>query len=752
MRLSLLPVLVLTVFVAVSCSKDARQYYESGNKYYGQQKFREAVVEYRNAIQKDPRFGDARLKLAESYVKLNDHRNAYEQYVRAADLLPNNIDAQLKAGTYLFLAQKYQDATARADAVLKKDPKNVDALILKGDAAAMLQDLDGAVQQIEEAIQIDPGESRAYTDLGVVQNQKGNTQAAEQAFKQAVQVDPKSVAAQLALANFYLQTGRRTETEETLKAAHSIEPKNPLPNRALAMFYLSSNRAGEAEPYLKAIADSTKDVRASIVLADYYAGTKRTAEAMALLQKLAASKDGFGPAKTRIATLQYAEGRQPDAHKTIDEVLAKEPKNEEALLVKARFLLQEKRTDDALARAQAAVAANPRSAAAQYLVGSIYSAKDNTDAAIAAFNEVLKLNPRAVAAQLQISRLQLAKGQAGAQDAVQYAEQALTSDPRNPIARLMLVRSLMVKGDISRAEGELKGLVQEYPNAAPVQASAGALSLAKRDLPSARRSFERALQLDANSNEALAGLVTVDLAAGKTADAKARVDAKLAASPNDPAVLVLTARTYASAGEPARAEQMLLKTIQVAPENLQAYGLLGQLYIQQRKLDEARAKFEELAKRQAKPVGAETMVAMILQLQGKDSEAQKRYEKVLQIDPRAPVAANNLAWMYAEGKGNIDVALQLAQTAKASLPDAAEVNDTLGWIYCKKDMAGLAIRPLQQAVEKDGRNPAYHYHLGVAYAKAGDKSRAKTSLETALKLSPSFDGADEARKTLDSLR
>ncbi len=84
---------------------------------------------------------------------------------------------------------------------------------------------------------------------------------------------------------------------------------------------------------------------------------------------------------------------------------------------------------------------------------------------------------------------------------------------------------------------------------------------------------------------------------------------------------------------------------------------------------------------------------MILQMEGKNAEAQKQYEKVMTLDPRAPVAANNLAWIYAESGANLDVALQLAQTAKAGLPDSPEVDDTLGWVYYKKDLdvAGPAV-------------------------------------------------------------
>ena len=73
-------------------------------------------------------------------------------------------------------------------------------------------------------------------------------------------------------------------------------------------------------------------------------------------------------------------------------------------------------------------------------------------------------------------------------------------------------------------------------------------------------------------------------------------------------------------------------------------------------------------------MAAETMLGTILLRQNKAGEARKHFERALQINPRAAVAANNLAWDYANSGGNLDTALQLAQTAKAELPDNASVD------------------------------------------------------------------------------
>ena len=223
-------------------------------------------------------------------------------------------------------------------------------------------------------------------------------------------------------------------------------------------------------------------------------------------------------------------------------------------------------------------------------------------------------------------------------------------------------------------------------------------------------------------------------------------------SPKSSALEVLAARTHIANKDAASAEASLRKAIEYEPSNLGAYAMLGQLYLAQRKMDQALVEFDNMTKQQPKNVAAHTMVGMILQVQGKTNEAQKKYEQILTIDSRSPVAANNLAWMYAESGQNLDQALQLAQTAKNALPDQPEVNDTLGFVYLKKDLATLAVPPLRVSVEKDPNNPVYHYRLGLAYSKTGDDAGARRELEASLKLNPSFPNAEDARKILASLK
>jgi tetratricopeptide (TPR) repeat protein len=269
----------------------------------------------------------------------------------------------------------------------------------------------------------------------------------------------------------------------------------------------------------------------------------------------------------------------------------------------------------------------------------------------------------------------------------------------------------------------------------------------ERDLPAAKRAFEQALELDRDNLDALTGLVTLYASTQRVAEAHRLIDSRLAASPNAIALLELAARTYATAGDFPRAEQILKQLIAQDATNLSAYGMLGQIYISENRLDAALLEYEKAAANDPTSVAAHTIVGMILEAQNKIDEARKRYQKVLDINPDAVVAANNLAWSFAQQEQNLDVALQLAQRAKQHLASDGRIDDTLGWIYYKKKLIPQAIASLEESVGRDARNPLHHYHLGMAYLQSGDWPRARQALERALK-HPGFASAAEARKAL----
>jgi tetratricopeptide (TPR) repeat protein len=740
---------------AASCSKDPdvakREYMQSGDRYAAEQKHPEAAIEYRNAIQQDPSFGEARFKLAETNARLGDFRGAYNEYVRAADLMPTNADAQVKAAQILLLAQHFEDSKARAEKALAIDARHVDALIVKGHALAGLRDLDAAVAQIEEAIKQNPDRVASYSNLGTIETARGHQKEAEAAYLKAVATDPKSVASRLGLANFYWTAKRLDEAERALKDALAIDPKNLLTNKALGFLYVGTQRVAEAERYLKTAADVSTDGGARMTLADYYLASKRIPEAKRLLEEIAGDSPQFGsPAKLRLATLANQAGDRAAAAALVEEILAREPGDLNALLAKSELLLLDGKHDEALATSLRVVDADPQSARAQFQLGKIHAARRELTEAAAALTQAQKLQPSLLAAKIELSRVLLA--QQKPDEAMIQLSEVLRTQPQDGDAQVLFARALMAKGNAAVAEPRMRQLAAEYPNSATVQAQLGRMQLMKGDLASARVTFERTLALDAANLDALGGLTSLDIRAKNTAAARARIDSRIATNRSNPDLHLLAARLYASIGDAPAAERSLREALALDSSRFEAYSMLGSLYASQRRLDDARAEFEKLAEaRPSTGVGSYTLVGIIHELQNNRAAAKATYEKVMALDSRAAVAANNLAWLIAEANGDLDVALRLAQTAKAQLPERHEVNDTLGWIYYKRGLYTLAVPALVESVEAAPRNASNRYHLGMAYAKAGDNAKARESLQQALSLNPTLPEADEVKAVLASL-
>ena len=350
---------------------------------------------------------------------------------------------------------------------------------------------------------------------------------------------------------------------------------------------------------------------------------------------------------------------------------------------------------------------------------------------------------------MALAKLHLAAGRSDT--SVSLAQEAVALDPKNLQARLTVVRGLLTRKELSRAETELAVLRKQYPTSPSVHALSGVLSGAKGNQAEAKNHFERAMELDPKSIEALRGLVAVDLASRRTAEARGKVDARLADDGKNVAVLVLAAQTYASTGDLARAEGFLRQVLTVDASYLEAYSALAQIYVKQGRLNEALSEFDEVAKRQTKPIAALTFAGVILQGQGKADQARDRFSRALELDPDATVAANNLAWLYAESGERLDAALQLALRAKARLPDSPEVDDTVGYVHYKRNSAAQAIPFFERSVKAAPNNATYHFHLGLALAKANDPTRARQHLTRALELKADFDGANEARALLRTL-
>jgi tetratricopeptide (TPR) repeat protein len=726
--------------------------YDRGLAYANAGKYREAIIEYRNALKADPRYGKAHYALANAFVQVDDASGAFQEYVLAGELLPDSIDAQLHAGSALLLMGYAKMAGERADRVLKRDPNNVDAKILKANADAGLKNLDDAVAQlysIADSASAKPADqARALLHLGVMELARGHRDDAEGILRRATALEPASATNHIALANYYWAMNRRDKAETELQRVLAIDAHEPRANRALAALYMTTGRMADAERPLKALAESSPEPSARFVLADYYIVANRVADAIPILNKLTGDIATYAQAQLRLSLIRYLAGDAAGAERIVDATLEREPTHPRVLLMKARLLAAARKYGEAIARAEDSLTTE-KSAEAYYLLGTIHIERNESSAAIEAFNQVIKLRPTLVDALVALTALHLARNDVDT--AARFASQAVANGPQSATAHLALGRALLARGDLDGAERELKPLADANADSAEMQTEWGRLLVAKQDDTAARRAFEKAMALDPALAGPLTQLVGLDIRTGRAAEIGPAVEARLAAKRDDPELLFLLARVAAATGDNAVVERSLSRIVEVDPSNLRAYGALGQFYYAADRLADARRAFQRLVAAHPDSVGAYTMLGMIGELDHQAGDAQTAYEHALAIDKNAAVAANNLACLYLKVGRNLDVALDLAQTAKAAFPDEPEFSDTLGWIYVQKDLPASAVEPLLESVKRVPDNPLFRYHLGVAYARAGESKMARAHLQLALRIKSDFDGAADARRTLADL-
>src|SRR3984957_4149000 len=108
-------------------NKQKQRYLESGKRYADQGKYKEATIQFANALKVDRNFAEAHYQLSKVFMKQGSVVPAYGELMRTVDLQPNNVQARIDLGNMLVAGKQPARAADQANAVLAIEPNNADA-------------------------------------------------------------------------------------------------------------------------------------------------------------------------------------------------------------------------------------------------------------------------------------------------------------------------------------------------------------------------------------------------------------------------------------------------------------------------------------------------------------------------------------------------------------------------------------------------------------------------------------------------
>jgi tetratricopeptide (TPR) repeat protein len=300
----------------------------------------------------------------------------------------------------------------------------------------------------------------------------------------------------------------------------------------------------------------------------------------------------------------------------------------------------------------------------------------------------------------------------------------------------------------------LDALLKTNPGSPDVLYQLGVVNLAENKYKEAEDSFRRAYELNPANSRGLMGVVETNMAQNKAGEALKLLQAEIDKAPARVELLLALGDTAVRAGKFDFAIQTYNRALSQTEKGAGQGGIylrIGETY---RQKGDPNAAIQALNKaREALPENIQVLatLALVLDTSQRKPEAKRVYEATLKLEPNNAVALNNLAFLVAESGGDLDDALTKAQRARQLLPGFNEISDTVGWIFLKKNLPDNAIEVFKDLVSKEPNHSTYRFHLGMAYAQKGDKSKALTELREALKYNPPKDEKEQIQQMIARL-
>ena len=758
--------------------------------------FAGSIEPLRAILDRAPDQAEANVLLGAALLQTGEPSLAVLPLERAARSPERATDAAALLVAAYLATEAWEEATSATDRVLAARPDDAAALYARGHARLALGEPERALADADHLVAVQPdGYSGLFLRAAVLWDLK-RFDDAERAYTRlaeaAAAADPATARkGRLALAGYHGERGDVARATEEYDAIVAADPTDPLALSLATQFYDASGRPERATEILRAaVAAAPESVPLRTSLAGRLSAAGERDAAVALLEESATRQD-TRDAWLALADLHARLGDRDAAAQAIDRAAQHAASGDDALgfkrsqlladagrldaataaareigeplyrdLALGRILLDRGDAPGALQKLDAGVRRWPNNGAARYLTGRAAFALGDFDRAASEWREAVRVAPELGAASLALAQLELARGEPVL--AAEFARRRLAGTKpghgasaaqgvESDEAALVLARALSRQGDLGAAHRALAPLDGRPDLAARVALVRAELARRAGGPAAAAAALEASgVDVTAATNEAVLRVLCDDLlAAGRSADALARVDAALAGAPDTAALHDVRGRVLAGAGRTDDARTEFERALALAPEHAPAVAGLATLAIQAGDPAGALALWERAALAAPGETDYAYPVAQLLLAAGRRADAEADLRKIVRRDPGAAFARNDLAWLLIEDGRELDLALALARDASRIAP-TPDVIDTLGLAQLRSGDAASAVRTLTQAVAAHPDSAGLRRRLGQALAASGDREGALRELRAAVATGTLSD-ADAARDEIARL-
>ena len=589
-----------------------------------------------------------------------------------------------------------------------------------------------------------------------VYSELGDESAVEQTYKLLVKYFPEKAEFRLALVRHFIGTGNIDQAELFLQRRVEENPDN-IDAKIRLVIFMSQNRALDRSIMLLKtyIEEDEDEYQLKFVLGELYLRNNQADHSIAVYRGIVDDEElrsnGL-EARSRIAQIYLLSGQLPESRALVDEVLTHDKNNQDALLIRARFNLADRKYDAAIVNLRTVLRDNPDSIEALEMIGRAHEDMGADNLAIESLNTAFNMNPGTVAIANRLATVLIRNRQPDQADEV--LSKSIEAGNQSVGALKLLIQVKMALGSWEEAE-QLAQQLNTFEGQESASQHVLGLGFENRDQQDESIvAFKRAHDLDPSISDPVIALVKVYLENDKPVKAREFLLSVVAENPKNTMAYQLLGQLSQRENDVPAATRYFEQAIRVNTRVESGYLRLAAIYLSENQLQKAEAVFQKGLLEIPDSLELSMNLALVVERQGDFDRAIDLYEGLLQGNPDIIVARNNLASLlidYRDDAASYARARELAAAFRDS--KVPLLRDTYAWSSVKSGLyleeAALILQRIDNENEGVG---VYHYHLGEAYRKKGSSFDTRKHLRKAIELEgPGSPVANEAQKALKLL-